>query len=99
MAKVLIIDDDDAIRETIRINLRKNGFETVTAVNGAEGIKMARAHIPDVILCDVRMELVGGYEVLTVLHKDPLTASIPFILITAEQSRASMRQGMELGAD
>ena len=99
MAKVLVIDDEAAIRETILINLRKSGFETLSAVNGAEGIKIARTQIPDVIICDVRMELVSGYEMLAVIRSDSLTAAIPFILITAESSRSSMRQGMELGAD
>jgi signal transduction histidine kinase len=99
MPKVLVIDDEPAIRETILINLRRNGFETLSAVNGAEGIKIAKAQIPDVIICDVRMELVSGYEMLAVIRNDPLTAGIPFILITAESSRSGMRQGMELGAD
>ena len=99
MAKVLVIDDEASIRETILINLRKNGFETLSAVNGAEGIKIARTQLPDVIICDVRMELVSGYEMLSVIRNDPMTAGTPFILITAEASRSSMRQGMELGAD
>ena len=99
MAKVLVIDDEDSIRETILINLRKNGFETLSAINGAEGIKIARTQLPDVIICDVRMELVSGYEMLTVIRNDPMTAGTPFILITAEPSRSGMRQGMELGAD
>jgi two-component system sensor histidine kinase/response regulator len=99
MAKVLVIDDEAAIRDTILINLRKNGFETLSAVNGAEGIKIARTQLPDVIICDVRMELVSGYEMLSVIRNDPMTASTPFILITAETSRSGMRQGMELGAD
>jgi len=99
MAKVLVIDDEASIRETILINLRKNGFETLSAVNGAEGIKIARTQLPDVIICDVRMELVSGYEMLSVIRNDPMTAGTPFILITAEPDRGGMRQGMELGAD
>jgi two-component system, sensor histidine kinase and response regulator len=99
MAKVLVIDDEASIRETILINLRRNGFETLSAVNGAEGIKIARTQLPDVIICDVRMELVSGFEMLSVIRNDPMTAGTPFILITAEPSRSGMRQGMELGAD
>jgi two-component system sensor histidine kinase/response regulator len=99
MAKILVIDDEASIRETLIINLRKNGFETLSAVNGAEGIKIARTQLPDVIICDVRMELVSGFEMLSVIRNDPMTAGTPFILITAEPSRSSMRQGMELGAD
>jgi two-component system sensor histidine kinase/response regulator len=99
MAKVLVIDDEAAIRETILLNLRRKGFDTMSAVNGAEGIKTARTQLPDVIICDVRMELVSGYELLSVIRNDPLTAGTPFILITAVDSRSAMRQGMELGAD
>src|SRR5512135_78377 len=99
MAKILVIDDEPSIRETILVNLRKNGFETLSAVNGAEGIKIARAEMPDVIICDVRMELVSGYEMLAVIRNDPMTTGTPFILITAEPGRSAMRQGMELGAD
>lgn len=99
MTKVLVIDDEPAIRETILISLRKHGFETLSAVNGAEGIKIARTRLPDVIICDVRMELVSGYEMLSVIRNDPMTANTPFILITAESSRSGMRHGMELGAD
>ncbi len=99
MPKVLVIDDEAAVRETILLNLRRNGFDTLSAVNGAEGIKIARTQLPDVIICDVRMELVSGYELLAVIRNDPMTASTPFILITAEPSRSAMRQGMELGAD
>jgi len=99
MARVLVIDDEAAIRDTIIVNLRKKGFDTISAVNGAEGIKIARTQLPDVIICDVRMELVSGYEMLSVIRNDPMTAGTPFILITAEPSRSGMRQGMELGAD
>ena len=99
MATILVIDDEASIRETILINLKKNGFDTLSAVNGAEGIKLARTKLPDVIICDVRMELVSGYEMLSVVRNDPMTAGTPFILITAEASRSGMRQGMELGAD
>jgi two-component system sensor histidine kinase/response regulator len=99
MAKVLVVDDEASIREFVAVTLRKNGFQTLSAMNGAEGLKLAKAHFPDLILCDVRMELMGGYEMLSLIREDPLTKSIPFILITAEQSRTSMRQGMELGAD
>lgn len=99
MARVLVIDDEAAIRETILIHLRRNGFDTLSAVNGAEGIKIARTQLPDVIICDVKMELVSGYELLSVIRNDTMTAGTPFILITAESSRSAMRQGMELGAD
>ena len=97
--KVLVIDDEVSIRETIVIVLKKHGYETFIGSNGVEGLEQARKQLPDLIICDLRMELVDGYQVLSAIRNDPSTASIPFILITAEQSKTGMRQGMELGAD
>lgn len=97
--KVLVIDDEVSIRETIVIVLKKHGYETFIGANGVEGLEQARKQLPDLIICDLRMELVDGYQVLSAIRNDPSTASIPFILITAEQSKTGMRQGMELGAD
>lgn len=99
MTKVLVIDDEATIREVIVMTLRKNGFEVLSATNGAEGLELARKQLPNLIVCDIRMQLVDGYQVLTAIRNDPTTAWLPFILITAEQSTASMRQGMQLGAD
>ncbi|HAL56846.1 MAG TPA: hybrid sensor histidine kinase/response regulator [Bacteroidetes bacterium] len=99
MTRVLVIDDEGSIRETILLVLRRNGFEAYGVENGIEGLKQARKRLPDLIVCDVRMELVDGYQVLTAIRNDPTTASIPFILITAEQARADIRHGMDLGAD
>ncbi len=99
MTKVLVIDDEPAIREVISITLKKYGYEVSAASNGVEGLELARKQLPNLILCDVRMELVDGYEVLAAIRNNPSTASIPFILITAQSGATGMRQGMELGAD
>jgi two-component system sensor histidine kinase/response regulator len=99
MTKVLVIDDEMAIREVIAVTLRKSGYEVFTATNGAEGLERARKRLPDLIICDVRMVLVDGYEVLAAIRNNPSTASIPFILATSLSSIERMRQGMELGAD
>lgn len=99
MTKVLVIDDDMAIREVIAMTLRKAGYEVFKATNGAEGLELARKQLPGLIVCDVRMVLVDGYEVLAAIRNNPSTASIPFILVTSMASVERMRQGMELGAD
>jgi two-component system sensor histidine kinase/response regulator len=99
MTRVLVIDDEPAIREVIAITLKKFGYQVSGAANGAEGLELARKLIPDLILCDVRMEVVDGYEVLAAIRNNPSTASIPFILVTAQAGATGMRQGMELGAD
>ncbi len=97
--KVLVIDDERSLREVIAFTLRKNGYQVFTATNGAEGLELARKQLPNLIICDVRMVLVDGYEVLSAIRNNPSTASIPFILVTSLASPERMRQGMELGAD
>lgn len=99
MTKILVIDDEDSLRETSIAVLRSNGFEVSGASNGAEGIELARTTLPDLIVCDIRMELVDGYQLLTAIRNDSVTAAIPIILMTSNPDRRGMRQGMELGAD
>ena len=99
MTKVLVIDDEMAIREVIALTLKKSGYEVFKATNGAEGLELARKQLPGLIICDVRMVLVDGYEVLSAIRNNPSTASIPFILVTSMASMERMREGMELGAD
>jgi diguanylate cyclase (GGDEF)-like protein len=99
MKKILIIEDEDFVRENIFELLDAEGFEVMGAENGQIGIDLAKAMIPDLILCDVMMPGVDGYGVLTALRQDSLMASIPFIFLTAKAAKADFRQGMELGAD
>ncbi|WP_443943584.1 response regulator [Pedobacter sp. AW1-32] len=97
--KVLIIEDNDDIRESTAEVLDLAGYETLTAKHGKLGVDLATKNIPDVILCDIMMPELDGYGVLYLLNKNPKTASIPFIFITAKTERADMRKGMEMGAD
>ena len=97
--KVLIIEDNDDIRESTAEVLDLAGYETFTAKHGKLGVEMALNHLPDVILCDIMMPELDGYGVLYLLNKNQKTANIPFIFITAKTERADMRRGMEMGAD
>ncbi|MFH0988399.1 MAG: HAMP domain-containing sensor histidine kinase [bacterium] len=99
MTRVLVIDDEDSIRESLTIMLRLNGYNTISATNGAEGMELARRERPDLIISDIRMEFVDGFQLLSYIRNQPETSSIPFILITGEPDHAKMRYGMELGAD
>ena len=100
MKKILVIDDQDWLREMINLALSQHGFMDLEADTGRRGVELARQEIPDLILCDVHMELEdAGYLALASLRADPLTASIPFILMTGLADPAGMRHGMELGAD
>ena len=99
MNKILVIDDEDWLREMVQLALEQKGFEVVQAESGAVGIELARNQLPDLILCDVNMAKMDGYGTLTSLRADPATAAIPFILMTGLADNAGMRHGMELGAD
>ena len=99
MKKILVIDDEEWLREMVHMALREKGFDVIEAENGAAGIEVARRELPDLILCDVNMEKVNGYLTLSALRSEPATAAIPFILMTGLADNAGMRHGMELGAD
>src|SRR5438876_1071526 len=99
MPKILVIDDDAELREMIQFSLEHAGFEVTQADNGVAGVQQACAQLPDLILCDVRMERMDGYRTLAALRQDTATAPIPVILMTGMADTAGMRHGMELGAD
>jgi len=99
MKRILVIDDEPLLRETVRLALVGKGFDVIEAENGTQGIEKARQQLPDLILCDVNMEKVDGYLTLSALRNEPTTSAIPFILMTGMADNAGMRHGMELGAD
>jgi signal transduction histidine kinase len=99
MKKILVIDDEEWLREMIQLALSRRGFTVVEAPNGTEGIELARKELPDLILCDVNMGKVDGYLTLAALRTEAPTAAIPFILMTGLADNAGMRHGMEMGAD
>ncbi|MCF8258853.1 MAG: response regulator [Flavobacteriales bacterium] len=99
MKKILLIEDDRVMRENTAEILELANFEVITAENGKYGVELARTASPDIILCDVMMPELDGHGVLYLLSKDPQTASIPFIFLTAKTERADIRHGMEMGAD
>lgn len=99
MAKILVIEDEEAIRDKIMTVLRYEGFETFGAAEGDEGVSAAADNSPDLIICDVLMPRMNGYGALSALRANEKTAAIPVIFLTAAASRADQRKGMELGAD
>ncbi|MEG3936156.1 response regulator [Microcoleus sp. T2B6] len=94
MTKILVIEDNNLIRETVLELLASRGFEAVGAENGKVGIQLA-AQIPDLILSDVMMPELNGFEVFAAVRSHPATASIPFIFMTASE----MEKALELKAD
>lgn len=97
--KILVIEDEIQISSNIQQILNLSDFNTITADNGLEGLRLAKAEKPDLICCDVMMPDLDGYGVLTALRQDPTTEFIPVIFLTAKVDRGDFRQGMELGAD
>lgn len=97
--KILIIEDNDDVRENLGEILGLSGYETVTAANGKLGVQAALQTAPDLILCDIMMPELDGYGVLRILSRNPATANIPFIFLTAKTEMVDMRRGMTLGAD
>jgi DNA-binding NarL/FixJ family response regulator len=99
MKKILLIEDNDQMRENLQIMLEMEGYSVSTATNGRIGVSAARNAPPDVILCDVMMPELDGLGVLKELRADAATDSIPFIFLTARGEKSDLRAGMNLGAD
>jgi two-component system, sensor histidine kinase and response regulator len=97
--RILIIEDQAPIRANILELLDAEGYEVLGAENGRVGVQLARAYLPKVIVSDIIMPELDGYEVLEALRQDPTTATIPFIFLTAKADKTELRQGMNLGAD
>jgi diguanylate cyclase len=99
MTKILVIEDMDTLREEIIETLSFEGFETLGAADGEIGVEIAKTYLPNLIICDIMMPKLDGYETLEALRGDPVTMTIPFIFLTAKAEKIDMRLGMELGAD
>lgn len=99
MKKILLIEDNDIIRENTSEILELAHYKVLTAKNGKIGVELAQSEKPDLIICDIMMPVLDGYGVLHLLSKNDETASIPFIFLTAKAERTDFRKGMEMGAD
>lgn len=99
MKKILVVEDERVLQKNIIKILRLEGFEVIGADDGVSGVTCARQESPDLIVCDVMMPEMDGYQVLQTLQEDVDTALIPFIFLTAKTDRSDMRQGFEMGAD
>lgn len=99
MKKILVVDDSDYILESTSVLLSLEGYEVHTATNGEEGFRKALEVIPDLILCDIQMPILDGYQMLEKIRAHPKTESIPFIFLTAFGEKQNIREGMIRGAD
>ncbi|MBJ6119169.1 response regulator [Pontibacter sp. BT310] len=99
MKKILLIEDNQEIRENTAEILSLANYSVLEAENGKAGVELAKSERPDLIICDIMMPQLDGYGVLHMLSKNPATSSIPFIFLTAKSEKEDFRKGMNLGAD
>jgi len=99
MGKVLIVEDEVNIRQLIRYNLEKENFIVLEAADGLQGIKMAKAEKPDLVILDLMLPGADGLEVCRALKGNALTAALPIIMLTARSEEIDKVIGLELGAD
>jgi len=99
MTHILLLEDNEELRENTAEILQMANYSVSVAENGKEGIKMAMKKKPDLIICDIMMPVLDGYGVLHLINKNPELSGIPFIFLTAKSERSDLRKGMEMGAD
>jgi DNA-binding response OmpR family regulator len=98
MPKVLVVDNDDAVRRIVGLLLARAGYDVILAAYRQVGYRMAQSDKPDLILLDLMMPVIDGFELLRRLKENPSTSHIPVIILTAKIDAASERECMHLGA-
>jgi len=99
MAKILIIDDEVQLIQMVQIRLEANGYDIVAAYAGEEGIEKVKSENPDLIILDIMMPKMDGFEVCKILKNDPQYSKIPIIFLSAKTQEEAMEIGKEKGAD
>lgn len=97
--KILVVDDEEHIRELIKFNLNNNGYKVICADNGIDALKYAKSEHPNLILLDLMLPGMDGYDVCKEIRKDNIISSTPIIMITAKGEEFDKVLGLELGAD
>lgn len=99
MEHILVVDDEEDILELVSYNLSKAGYRVSRAATGEEALKTARARVPDLVLLDLMLPGVDGFEVCNTLKRDPRTANVPVVMLTARGEEPDIVAGLEMGAD
>ena len=97
--KILVVDDEPTIVRLMEFILARQGHDVLVAVNGEEALQKIKAHQPDLVLLDIMMPRIDGYEVAQLLRADPQTASLPIIMLSAKAQDEDIRRGVEVGVD
>jgi len=99
MAKVLVVDDDEMNRDMLSRRLKRKGFDVSIAVNGKEAVDMTRADKPDIVLMDLSMPVMDGYEATGILKEDEATKSIPIVGLSAHAMVGDREKAINAGCD
>ena len=99
MPKVLVVEDNEANRDMLSRRLQRRGFEVVIAVDGAEGVAMSKAEKPDIVLMDMGLPVMNGWEATRAIKADPATQHMPVIALTAHSMAGDREKAMEAGCD
>ena len=99
MPLIVVMEDDAATRMLVASVLKKDGYDVLSADNGADGLALVRTHKPDLVISDIQMPVMGGFAMLQQLRSEPELSATPVILLTSLLERAHMRIGMTSGAD
>lgn len=99
MSKILLVEDDEMNRDMLSRRLERRGYQVIIAVNGHEGVVLARSHAPDLILMDMSLPVLDGWEATRQLKATPDTRAIPIIALTAHAMSGDREQALEAGCD
>jgi two-component system alkaline phosphatase synthesis response regulator PhoP len=97
--KILVVDDEENIRELVRYNLVREGYQVITVGSGEEALKQASLKLPDLIVLDLMLPVMDGFDVCRQLKNDSRTAHIPIVMLTVKGEESDIVVGLELGAD
>ena len=99
MAKILLVEDNEMNRDMLSRRLVRSGYEVVMAVQGEEGVALARTAVPDIVLMDMSLPVLDGWEATRLLKSDPATREIPVIALTAHAMSGDREKAREAGCD
>ena len=99
MAKILIVEDNEPNRDMLSRRLERRGFEVVVAVDGAEGVAKSKSEHPDIVLMDMSLPVMNGWEATRAIKADPATSAMPVIALTAHSMPGDREKAMEAGCD
>jgi DNA-binding response OmpR family regulator len=99
MSLILVADDEPHIVRLVEFALGNHGFDVVTATNGEEAVRLAAERMPDLVLMDVMMPVMNGFEAVRRIKGDPATADIPILMLSAKSQRTEVTEGLDAGAE